>query len=163
MDSTAQTQLIERLETSQRQLVILLGSMTHKQEWQTTPGQCSFRSVAAHLVLVETQLFAPCARQIASGDWATVPDYRANVRIFRHSSLTDSLTCWTAARRDLVQFLRTLPQEAWLRSGVHHTFGRISLFGLAQMILDHDRVTLLQVEQMMVDCWRTVPLSDWAK
>jgi hypothetical protein len=114
------------------------------------PGQWCANEVMAHLLHVETELFLPRLRRMATEDRpafvAFTPEAWARERDHSTDRFAASLEAFARARTETLAFLRTLPATAGERPGVSSFFGPISLCQYATHIADHDVEHLRQIE-----------------
>ena len=117
---------------------------------QPAVGEWCVNEIMAHLLHVETELFLPRLRRMATEDhpafvaftpeaWARGRDHGADV--FEHS-----LSAFSRARAETLAFLRALSEAAGARLGVSSFFGPISLLQYATHIADHDVEHLRQMQ-----------------
>ncbi|WP_027481441.1 DinB family protein [Deinococcus pimensis] len=66
------------------------------------------------------------------------PDADPGTRAWAAKPSARMLADFVTARRDLVEFLRGLPAEAWARPGTHGTFGTLTLAGWLEFWLQHE-------------------------
>jgi len=103
----------------------------------------------AHLLHVETELFLPRLRRMATEDGPTfvafTPEAWTRERDHGMDSFAGSLEAFARARAETLVFLRALP-AAGERSGVSSFFGPISLRQYATHIADHDIEHLRQIQ-----------------
>ena len=104
----------------------------------------------AHLLHVETELFLPRLRRMATEDGPTfvafTPEAWARERDHSTDSFAGSLEAFARARAETLVFLRALPAAAGERPGVSSFFGPISLRQYATHIADHDIEHLQQIQ-----------------
>jgi uncharacterized damage-inducible protein DinB len=114
-------------------------------------GEWCLNEVMAHLLHVETELFLPRLRRIASEDapafTAFSPEPWARERDRRLEPFDASLAGFERARAETLAFLRSLPAETGERLGVSGFFGPISLRQYATHMADHDIEHLAQMAQ----------------
>jgi uncharacterized damage-inducible protein DinB len=113
------------------------------------PGEWGLNDVMAHLRHVETELFLPRLRRIASEDHpafaAFSPEPWARERDRSLEPFDASLAAFEAARADTIAYLRALPAEAGERLGISGFFGPVSLLQYATHVADHDIEHLAQL------------------
>lgn len=157
-------QLISKLKTTQKQLSALLESVAENQDWQLDPGQWSFRYIAAHMATVDKDCYRDRVVRIAAGENPHFESYFNTGWDFSRFDLRDSLHEWAVTRREIIDFVRALPEERWSLTGTHATFGTITLLDVLQMMLDHDQEHLQHLEQV-ISGYRTKTrhTSRWGK
>jgi hypothetical protein len=106
--------------------------------------------IMAHLLHVETELFLPRLRRMATEDQpafvAFSPEPWARERDHSTDAFTASHAAFVRARAETVAFLRALPEGAGERLGVSGFFGPISLLQYATHMADHDVEHLRQMQ-----------------
>jgi DinB superfamily len=121
--------------------------------WRHRPaaGAWCLNEVMAHLLHVETELFLPRLRRIASEDapafTAFSPEPWARERDHSLDPFDASLAAFERARAETLAFLRALPAKTGARLGVSGFFGPISLLQYATHMADHDLEHLAQMAQ----------------
>ncbi|HVG78039.1 MAG TPA: DinB family protein [Patescibacteria group bacterium] len=114
------------------------------------PGEWCVNEVMAHLLHVETELFLPRLRRMATEDGPTfvafTPEAWTRERDHGMDSFAGSLEAFARARAETLVFLRALPAAAGERLGVSSFFGPISLRQYATHIADHDIEHLRQIQ-----------------
>jgi hypothetical protein len=116
------------------------------------PGEWCLNEVMAHLLHVETELFLPRLRRIATEEHPRFPAFRpepwARERDHSLDGFDASLAAFERARAETVTFLRTLPPGADHRLGVSGVFGPLSILDYATHIADHDVEHLAQMAEL---------------
>ena len=139
-------QLIGQLETSQNELTTLLTSVADHQDWQPAPDMWSFRYHAAHLAMVDQEAYWERVTRIAAGEKPHFEWYLNTDRDFSQHDLRDSLREWAVTRRQIIDFVRALPEAKLTLTGTHQTFGTITVPDVLQGMLDHDREHLEELK-----------------
>ena len=70
-------------------------------------------------------------------------------RDFSQLALKDSLQAWAITRREVFDFVDSLPEEKLSLSGTHATFGVITILDILQMMIDHDQEHLDELEALI--------------
>ena len=113
------------------------------------PAEWGLNEVRAHLLHVETELFLPRLRRIASEDYPTFapfsPEAWARERDHGLTPFDDSLAAFERARAETIAFLRALPAGAGERPAVSGFFGPMTLLQYATHAADHDVEHLAQM------------------
>jgi len=113
-------------------------------------GEWCVNEVMAHLSHVETELFLPRLRRMATEDQpsfvAFSPEPWARERDHSGDAFAASHAAFMRARAETLAFLRALPEGAGERLGVSSFFGPISLLQYATHIADHDIEHLRQMQ-----------------
>lgn len=146
-------EVIRQLEASQDRLVEVLRTVAGDQDWRPAADEWSFQEIAAHLATVERECFRERVARIASGEEPHFDYYSNTGRDFGQVELQECLDQWKEARRDLLQFVRGLPEERRSHTGTHATFGEITVLGALEIMVDHDEAHLRQLEQL-VRAWK---------
>lgn len=139
-------QLISQLETSQNELTALLSAVADHQDWQPGPAMWSFRYHAAHLATTEQEAYWERVSRIAAGEKPYLVWYANSDRDFSQLDLLNSLREWAASRRQIIDFVRTLPEDKLTLTGTHQTFGPITVLDVLRGMLDHDREHLQELK-----------------
>lgn len=142
-------QRIRELENSQNRLVALLESVLEDQDWGPGPEEWSFRYIAAHLATVERECHLQRVKRIAAGEQPYFESYFNTGWDFSRYDMKESLDEWVAARREIIEFVRALSEDERSLTGTHSAFGRITLLDVLEMMLEHDREHLRDLERMM--------------
>lgn len=151
MTHNLREQVIEALQLSHRQLSDLLTSVAADQDWQPAPEQWSFRYIAAHLATVEKECFQDRLRRIAAGGKPHFEYYLNTGRDFGRLELTDSLRDWAVTRQENVDFVGGLTEEQWALTGVHQTFGPMTMRDALRVMADHDQEHLQELVQLLAE------------
>lgn len=75
------------------------------------------------------------------------PDEYAAQHDYAHADVVDCQARFREQRAVLVQTLRRLPETDWALEGYHTEWGKISVEGLATLILGHDAYHLRQIAE----------------
>ena len=141
--------LVAALLITQKQIIDLLTSVTNQQTWRPTPNQWSFRQIAWHLATAERGCLLDRVQRIATGNTPTFGIYLDTDTEFATRDLHLALEQWTYARREVIDFVNALPDEALAFTGYHPSFGRLTVLGYLQIFLDHDQRHLVDLQQMI--------------
>ena len=113
------------------------------------PGEWGLNEVMAHLLHVETELFLPRLRRIATEEHPELPAFSpeawARERDRSREPFEASLAGFERARAETLAYLRALPAGAGERLGVSNFFGPVSLGQYATHVADHDIEHLAQM------------------
>jgi hypothetical protein len=140
-------QLISQLDSSQSELTALLTSVADHQDWQPAPDMWSFRYHAAHMATVDQEAYWERVIRIVAGEKPHFEWYLNTGRDFSQHDLRDSLREWALIRRQIINFVRALPEDKLTLTGTHQTFGTITVLDVLQGMLDHDRKHLEELQQ----------------
>ncbi len=143
-------QLIDQLQSTQKQLSVLLEPVAGNQDWQPAPEQWSFRYIAAHMATVDKECFLKRVKQFSTQESPHFDYYDNAGWDFSRFELTDSLRNWATTRREIIDMVRTMPENIWSRRATYSTSAnQKTLLELLQMILEHDQEHLQELEQMI--------------
>jgi hypothetical protein len=138
-------------EAADRLRTVAAGLDEAQRRHRPVAGEWCLNEVMAHLLHVETELFLPRLRRIASEDTPTFtafsPEPWARERDRSLEPFDASLAGFERARAETLAFLRALPPETGERLGVSGFFGPISLLQYATHAADHDIEHLAQMAQ----------------
>jgi hypothetical protein len=67
-------------------------------------------------------------------------------RDFSQLDLREWLEDWAATRREIMDTIQGLPEEAWLRRATHETRGEMKLRDILESMVEHDREHIQEVE-----------------
>ena len=113
------------------------------------PGEWSMKEVLAHLMELESRLFLPRFRLMATQNRprfeAFDPIAWARERDRREGRFEDDLAAFRRARAETLAFLATLPPGAEERPGLSGHFGPVTLAQYATHAADHDLEHLAQM------------------
>jgi hypothetical protein len=146
IEETAE-QLISTIKTTQKRISALLAPVADEQDWQSDPGEWSFRYIAAHLATVDKECYQDRVVRIAAAEKPFFESYFNTGWDFSQHELRDSLRKWAVTRQEIIDFVRALPEDAWVLTGTHAAFGTITVLDVLQMMLDHDLEHLRYLEQ----------------
>ena len=77
--------------------------------------------------------------------------YNYTAADFAQIDLADSLHAWSAARRQLIEFVSQLSERELHFTGAHEGVGPVTVLDALQEILEQDRGNLRHVCQLIVD------------
>jgi hypothetical protein len=146
----SKVELIEKLRATQGQFSIMLESMAENQDWQADTERWSFRFIAAHMATVEEECFLDRVKHFSTDESPHFEHYDNTGRDFGQFDLINSLREWAALRRELLDIVRSMPENTWHRSATHSTRGTQTLLELLQIMLEHDQEHLQEVQQMNI-------------
>src|SRR5262249_20880420 len=113
------------------------------------PGEWSMKEVLAHLMELETRLFLPRFRLMATQEQPRFEGFDpiawARERDRRKGRFEDDLASFRRARADTLAYLVTLPPGATERPGISGHFGPMTLGQYATHTADHDLEHLAQM------------------
>ena len=143
-------QLFNDVKASQQELSNLLMSVAEDQDWQPEPHEWSFRYIAGHMATVDKDCFFPRMTKIAAGIKPHFGYYLNDNFNFGYLDLKFYLKEWATTRKMIIDFVRALPEEALLLTGTHATFGTLTVLGLLQIMLDHDREHIEHLKKLLI-------------
>ena len=121
MSEPTRQQLLQDLQTSQQQVVDVLGATESIQDWQREPVEWSFRHLAAHLVELEQRISsAPCEAHRVRRHASLAPVQRIAEDI-DEQTVSESLREWIAARQELIDYVSSLDDRQLHFIGIHET------------------------------------------
>ena len=143
--------LTEALAPSADQLAAVVAGLDDAQRRRRpAAGEWCVNEIMAHLLHVETELFLPRLRRMATEDQpsfvAFSPEPWARERDHSGDAFAASHAAFVRARAETRAFLRALPEGAGERLGVSSFFGPISLLQYATHMADHDVEHLRQMQ-----------------
>ena len=154
-DKTRET-LLTKLRLSQKFLATLLELTAEVQDWQPEPAEWSFRLIAAHLVTMERDFYAPRVKRIAAGENPHFRRYANSGVDLNFGDVNDSLNQWTVEREQLLDFVAALSENELARTGTHEIQGTISTVDALRELEEHDLREFRHVEQLIEDYLESV-------
>lgn len=139
---TAQAALRDFLKTPVILNAVLSGVDQQRAQTATDGADgWSVLEVVCHLNDYE-QIFLDRAKQIINEDRPDFPPYSQNelaaANRYSEQALTEVLASYYSRRRSFIDFLHGLPDEQWARSGVHASYGEMTLVELVVKTTLHD-------------------------
>ena len=144
-------QLISQLKASQKEIRLLLASVSGDQDWQPDQNQWSFRFFAAHMSTVEKDCYQDRVVRIAEGEEPHFEAYFNTGWDFSDFDLMKSLNDWTVTRQEIIDFVNVLSEKELSFSGTHSEVGKITVLDVLQMMLDHDKEHLQALHHLISD------------
>jgi hypothetical protein len=144
-------EMFSRLKTTQFKISTLLESVADNQDWRPNSGAWSFRFIAGHMATVERECHLNRVERIATGTQPHFEYYLNTDRDFSQLDLRVALLNWVTIRQELINFVRALPEERFLLTGTHVTFGTITVVDVLREMHNHDQEHLRDLEQMMAE------------
>lgn len=134
-------------------------------EWQRRPAHdsagWSLTEIMCHLRDVEQEVNLPRIRRILVEDnpfiSAVNSDQWAHERDYQSQSGTEALMAFAAARKETLAIFDSLSPEQWQRTARHTIFGPTALHELAAFTIEHDRLHLRQMRELIAE---TLPLPN---
>ena len=157
MDSAEREQLIRQYADGPRRLREALAKVPEAaRKWRPAPGEWSAHEVVVHCADSETNSFARI-RFVAAEKEAVIQGYdqEAWARIFDYHALPldTALAVVDAVRASTAALVRTLPEEAWKRTGRHTESGPYGAEDWLKIYADHLEGHAQQIENNLT-AWR---------
>jgi hypothetical protein len=115
-------------------------------------GEWSLNAVVGHLTQVEGEVWQARFRQMAVEEnpyWeGWEPEGIDWEGLYGETPLKALLVEFAAARQESVAYLRSLPDEGWLRQGTHEVWGPVDVARLCREMLAHDEAHIGQIGNM---------------
>ena len=151
MPTAAPAGLIDRLRSTALDLVSLVNAADPAVlRRPPADGEWDAATVVAHLADTEL-VYAVRARQMLTADrpWLAAFDQEAWAERFSplDHDARESLQRWRLLRDGNVRLFASLSEEEWSREGVHEERGPLTMAGLAETLLRHDRAHLDQIRR----------------
>lgn len=139
-------------KTPDRLAQILEGLNEDQLTQKPSPDLFSIKENLFHMRDIEIEGFALRARRISREDNPTLPDIDgarlASERRYNDQPLGSTIEEFTRSRMASVQFLRTLPDEAWHRPANQERVGKIDLETLIRNWVEHDVAHLAEISAL---------------
>jgi hypothetical protein len=139
--------ILGELQETQDQLNGLLETVADDQDWQPEADRWSFRFIAAHLAVAERECFLDRIQRILEEDDPHFAYYDNTGSDFSQLDLKGSLESWANTRKEIIDLVRSLPEDAWLRRATHETKGEVFLGDILESMVEHDREHIQEVEE----------------
>ena len=149
--------LSDAVRATQSQITRLLGSVADDQDWQPAPQEWSFRFIAAHLATTEKECYQDRVVRIAAGETPHFESYFNTGRDFGSFDLRASLHAWAATRQEILKQVSVLSNEQLALTGSHAAFGTLTVPSVLQLMLDHDREHIRDLEKILEGYQSKVP------
>jgi hypothetical protein len=130
--------VVAELKSTQKQICDLLEPLASDQDWQPRSDEWSLRFIAGHLATSERECFLERIDRIASGEGPRFDYYSNDGFDFSNQGLQDWLQSWKETRQTIFERLNGLPESAWALSGIHSSYGRITLMDVLGSMHAHD-------------------------
>lgn len=123
-----------------------LSRRSKKDDWTLTDLICHMRDTEREIHLMQLRLFKqeaePFIPRPDTGVWASQRDYL-------HEDGKAALREFNDARRETIDFLKKIPDEAWGQKARHAIFGPTTLLEVAGFIAEHDRLHVQQARAIV--------------
>jgi uncharacterized damage-inducible protein DinB len=115
------------------------------------PGKWAILEIVAHMRDMEVEAYLSRYRRILAEDNPTLPDIDGDAiaieRDYRSMALGPLLREWSGARKECLRLLKKLKAAQWERTGVHSTFGPLSISTLLRRhAVGNDAAHLEQID-----------------
>jgi DinB family protein len=118
--------------------------------WDVRIGEWTVAQVLQHLIAVEWHVVNARLDSLETEvepHWAWSEPGPADG--IGDGSIAAAAVVFAASREATVDRLRTMPLEAWRRTGVHATYGRLDVARLLEVMLEHDEAHLSELERLV--------------
>jgi hypothetical protein len=115
--------------------------------WKPAPDRWSISEVLSHIADCEDCL-AERVRRFVLEDTPQLKEYEPPAEGFAAGSPQEHLSRFTHTRRELVQFLRTLPPDIGARTAQHSQLGLITLEQMLNEWASHDLGHVRQIAEL---------------
>ncbi|MDR3575318.1 MAG: DinB family protein [Anaerolineaceae bacterium] len=145
-------ELIGQVDACQKRMVALFESVADDQDWSPAAGEWSFRFIAAHMATVDKECYEDRVVRIAGGGKPFFQSYFNTGRDFSQLELADWIKEWKSTRKEIIDFVRGLPEAAFAYTGRHEAFGELTVRDVLKLMLDHDGEHIAQLEKIVSEC-----------
>jgi DinB superfamily len=146
--STAMRPAIALMEKTPQLLdTMLAGVAPDVLRWKPAPDRWSISEVLSHVADCEDVL-AERVRRFVLEDAPQLNEYEPPPEGFAAGTPQEHLSRFTFTRRELVQFLRSLPPEAATRTAQHSKLGLITLEQMLNEWASHDLGHIRQIAEL---------------
>lgn len=141
---------LHALQHSQDRIIPLLRDGASTPDWAPAEDRWSFRYIAAHLATTERECFLERVRLFQEKEQPHFHYYHNSERDFSGQDIDENIAAWKAARQKLIAGIQSLDDVQLANVAVHETRGEINIFGLLDLILDHDQVHQQELEENLM-------------
>jgi hypothetical protein len=144
-------EILDRFATSGERVIALVRGWDRWDYpiWDVRIGDWTVAQVLQHLIAVEWHVLNA---RLDSLDADTEPHWSwaepGPAEGIGDGSISAAAVVFAASREATVDRLRAMPPEAWRRTGVHATYGRLDIAGLLEVMLEHDEAHLAELERL---------------
>jgi hypothetical protein len=139
---------ISLMEKTPQLLETMLGGVAADVlRWKPAPDRWSISEVLSHLADCEDCLTERVRRMVLE-DAPPLKEYEPPAEGFSAGTPQEHLSCFAFARRELVQFLRTLPPDIGARTAQHSQLGLITLEQMLNEWASHDLGHVRQIVEL---------------
>jgi DinB superfamily len=141
--------LISHIDSSPARFAVVLSRLEAADSVEVTrPGEWSAAEVLAH-VRTSQDIIEPRVMAILARDNPPLPAYDETVwmEVGRYAfvSVPEALEIMRLKRRELVRVLKSIPPEAWNRTGIHEVRGPLSVMEIVRGIAQHEDEHIEQI------------------
>jgi len=130
---------------------MLRGLPSDLLQWKPAPDRWSMSEVLSHLNHIEP-VFADRVRRMINEDSPTLLRYTqphlTDPSFYARGSAAEHLARLTAARREIVDFVKTAPESAASRTGLHSELGSITVANMLNEWASHDLGHVRQIAEL---------------
>ncbi len=153
MRTSARALTVERLKTTARDLVSLVGAADPgRLNREPAPDEWSAAVVVAHLADTEA-VYGLRLRRMLTEDRPVLDAFDEQVWATRFSPLEpavrETLQRWRSQREATTRILDSLSDDEWQLVGVHSQRGRLTVAAMADYLVAHDRDHLDQIRRAL--------------
>jgi hypothetical protein len=146
--STTLRPAIALMEKTPQVLETMLGGVAPDVlRWKPAPDRWSISEVLSHLADCEDCLIERIRRMVLE-DAPPLKEYEPPAEGFNAGTPQEHLSRFTYTRKELVQFLRTLPPEVGARTAKHSKLGVITLAEMLNEWASHDLGHVRQIAEL---------------
>ncbi len=146
-DPTSPEALLSELRASTAEVATIAAELgPDGRARRAAAGEWTVQETLTHLAASEPP-FRRRLDRILEEDHPFLPWFGPDVARPDTALPADAVTCFVAAREDLVAFLVALTPEGWARPAVHETMGPTTLALQIRNILDHDHEHLEELRR----------------
>lgn len=139
---------IALMEKTPQVLETMLGGVAAEVlRWKPAPDRWSISEVLSHLADCEDCLTQRVRRMVLE-DWPPLKEYAPPAEGFSAGTPQEHLSRFGFTRRELVQFLRTLPPDIGARTAQHSQLGLITLDQMLNEWASHDLGHVRQIAEL---------------
>jgi len=145
-DSTVD-QALAALAATGRRLQRMAQKLSPKQaSSRPAPGKWSAREIVCHLADCELVYGVRYRKILSEQDPALVAfDQDAWAALYEKQRLKDALAAFLTLRSGNLSLLKSVPKSEWDKSGLHPSYGKLTLRQLVLHLADHDKNHLANV------------------
>lgn len=130
-------EVLEVLSATPERLAGLVAGLGGEElRWRPAPGKWAIQEIVLHLRDMEELAYLSRYRRLLAEDRpflaALDPDRLARERDYLRQDVGRALDEFRDLRRQTLELLRSLPEEGWVRAGVHAEQGEITVRSLAE-------------------------------